>query len=124
MCMHAWFCCVGRWSTHWFQLEMEIPETWIGEEVQLVWDSESEALVWKDGVPLQVTVLLTIIAPRSFINLCNTKPPSGRNATLTSSLKLERQTVSPEFNHNISVALILVIFFFLPLYFSIALISL
>lgn len=41
------------WSTHWFQLEMEIPETWIGEEVQLVWDSESEALVWKDGVPLQ-----------------------------------------------------------------------
>jgi len=38
-------------------LELEIPEGWIGEEVRLIWDSTSEAMVWKNGEPLQVVFL-------------------------------------------------------------------
>jgi len=42
------------WSTHWFRLQLDVPESWIGEEVRLVWDTPvTEALVWKDGKPLQ-----------------------------------------------------------------------
>ena len=42
------------WATHWFKLEIEIPHEWVGREVRLVWDSESEALIWRDGEPIQV----------------------------------------------------------------------
>jgi len=56
---------VGRWSTHWFKLELEIPEGWIGEEVRLIWDSTSEAMVWKNGEPLQV-VFLQCVSLREF----------------------------------------------------------
>jgi alpha-mannosidase len=50
--------CVGEtfgptWSTHWFRLQLNIPEDWLGEEVRLVWDSTTEAMVWKDGKPVQ-----------------------------------------------------------------------
>lgn len=41
------------WSTHWFQLDIEIPSAWDGQEVHLLWDSSSEAAVWQDGKPLQ-----------------------------------------------------------------------
>ncbi|HEX9018109.1 MAG TPA: hypothetical protein VF806_02920, partial [Anaerolineaceae bacterium] len=41
------------WSTHWFRVEIEIPEAWAGQEVHLLWDSTSEALVWEDGKPMQ-----------------------------------------------------------------------
>ncbi|KAJ8314849.1 hypothetical protein KUTeg_006999 [Tegillarca granosa] len=34
------------WSTHWFRLDIEIPDSWEGEEVHLLWNSHSEALVW------------------------------------------------------------------------------
>ena len=41
------------WSTHWFRLEFVIPAEWEGHEVHLLWDSSSEACIWKDGQPLQ-----------------------------------------------------------------------
>ena len=34
-----------RWSTHWFQLFIDIPEEWRGDEVHLRWNSGSEAMV-------------------------------------------------------------------------------
>ena len=50
-------CCFDRWSTHWFKLELEVPDSWIGEEVRLIWDAMTEAMVWKNGEPVQVTNL-------------------------------------------------------------------
>ncbi|MBI5930507.1 MAG: alpha-mannosidase [Chloroflexi bacterium] len=51
-------CQIGElfrplWSTHWFKLEIYIPNGWQGQEVHLRWDSSSEACVWQEGVPLQ-----------------------------------------------------------------------
>ncbi|KAK3704578.1 hypothetical protein RRG08_033620 [Elysia crispata] len=50
--------CIGEafgpvWSTHWFELEVTIPASWQGQEVHLLWDSGSEALVWVQGQPVQ-----------------------------------------------------------------------
>ncbi|KAG0023171.1 Glycoside hydrolase, 38 vacuolar alpha mannosidase [Podila clonocystis] len=42
------------WSTHWFKLNLSIPADWAGEQVDLIWDSGSEAMVWStDGIPRQ-----------------------------------------------------------------------
>jgi alpha-mannosidase len=41
------------WSTHWFKVEIAVPGSWRGAEVHLLWDSCSEACVWRDGVPVQ-----------------------------------------------------------------------
>eukprot|EP01117_Protostelium_nocturnum_P007833 TRINITY_DN2801_c1_g1_i1.p1 TRINITY_DN2801_c1_g1~~TRINITY_DN2801_c1_g1_i1.p1 ORF type:complete len:1044 (-),score=436.54 TRINITY_DN2801_c1_g1_i1:183-3314(-) len=42
------------WSTHWFYLEFEVPKEWKGEEIHLLWDCESEALLYDlNGKPLQ-----------------------------------------------------------------------
>ncbi|XP_013387197.1 alpha-mannosidase 2C1 isoform X1 [Lingula anatina] len=41
------------WSTHWFRLDIDIPSEWTGQEVHLIWNSASEAMVWKDGKVLQ-----------------------------------------------------------------------
>jgi alpha-mannosidase len=41
------------WSTHWFKLDIHVPADWAGREVHLLWDSSSEACVWRDGVPVQ-----------------------------------------------------------------------
>ena len=41
------------WSTHWFKIGVEIPDTWSGREVHLRWDSSSEACLWQEGMPLQ-----------------------------------------------------------------------
>ncbi|GAB1610945.1 alpha-mannosidase 2C1-like [Argonauta hians] len=41
------------WSTHWFCLEVTVPEAWISEEVYLLWKSGSEAMVWQNGEPMQ-----------------------------------------------------------------------
>jgi alpha-mannosidase len=42
------------WSTHWFQLNISIPESFAGKTVVLLWDSDSEALIFDEsGVPLQ-----------------------------------------------------------------------
>lgn len=51
-------CQIGEifrplWSTHWFRVEIHIPNAWQGQEVHLRWDSSSEACIWQDGVPLQ-----------------------------------------------------------------------
>ncbi len=41
------------WSTHWFKVDVEIPAAWAGQEVHLIWDSSSEACVWRDGQPMR-----------------------------------------------------------------------
>jgi alpha-mannosidase len=41
------------WSTHWFKVNIEIPTTWKGCEVHLLWDSSSEGCIWRDGQPVQ-----------------------------------------------------------------------
>src|SRR3989338_3651203 len=41
-------------STLWFKLTIKIPNEWKGEHVNLIWDSDSEALVCNEkGTPLQ-----------------------------------------------------------------------
>jgi alpha-mannosidase len=41
-------------ATHWFKVQLSIPAEWSKEEVHLLWDSASEALVWSaEGKPLQ-----------------------------------------------------------------------
>jgi alpha-mannosidase len=41
------------WSTHWFKMDITVPDAWRGQEVHLLWDSSSEACVWRDGQPVQ-----------------------------------------------------------------------
>ena len=41
------------WATFWFKVDITIPAVWRGREVVLLWDSNSEACVWQNGVPLQ-----------------------------------------------------------------------
>ncbi|KAF9899447.1 Glycoside hydrolase, 38 vacuolar alpha mannosidase, partial [Lobosporangium transversale] len=42
------------WSTHWFKLKITVPKQWSGEHVELLWDSNSEAMVWStEGIPRQ-----------------------------------------------------------------------
>lgn len=42
------------WSTHWFRVELEIPENMAGKEVHLLWDCNAEALIYSSqGIPLQ-----------------------------------------------------------------------
>lgn len=42
------------WSTHWFKIEIAIPEAWKGQPVLFRWKSQSEAMIWsRSGEPLQ-----------------------------------------------------------------------
>ena len=41
------------WATFWFKVDITIPAAWRGREVVFLWDSNSEACVWQNGVPLQ-----------------------------------------------------------------------
>uniref|UniRef100_A0AAQ6A5A0 alpha-mannosidase n=1 Tax=Amphiprion ocellaris TaxID=80972 RepID=A0AAQ6A5A0_AMPOC len=41
------------WWTCWFKVTLKIPESWRGKEVHLVWESDGEAMVWRDGQPVQ-----------------------------------------------------------------------
>ncbi|KAJ2963578.1 hypothetical protein NQZ79_g1347 [Umbelopsis isabellina] len=42
------------WATHWFHVQVRIPNEFAGEEVHFIWNADNEALVWSmDGVPLQ-----------------------------------------------------------------------
>ncbi|XP_068131706.1 alpha-mannosidase 2C1 [Hyperolius riggenbachi] len=41
------------WWTCWFKVQLTIPEKWSGQEVHLIWESDGEGLVWKDGIPVQ-----------------------------------------------------------------------
>ena len=38
-------CCCVRWSTHWFQCDIQIPHDWKGKHVVLRWNSGGEAMV-------------------------------------------------------------------------------
>ncbi|KAM9313462.1 alpha-mannosidase 2C1 [Gastrophryne carolinensis] len=41
------------WWTCWFKVQLNIPKPWSGQEVHLIWESDGEGLVWKDGSPVQ-----------------------------------------------------------------------
>ncbi|XP_072409308.1 alpha-mannosidase 2C1 isoform X1 [Chiloscyllium punctatum] len=41
------------WWTSWFRVTLTIPKAWKGEEVHLVWESDGEALLWRNGIPVQ-----------------------------------------------------------------------
>uniref|UniRef100_A0A4W6DHT4 Alpha-mannosidase 2C1 n=1 Tax=Lates calcarifer TaxID=8187 RepID=A0A4W6DHT4_LATCA len=41
------------WWTCWFKVTLKIPESWRGKEVHLLWESDGEAMVWRDGQPVQ-----------------------------------------------------------------------
>lgn len=49
-----------RWATHWFRVDMQVPDDWVGSDVRLRWNSGSEALVWLDGKPIQVHLNLFV----------------------------------------------------------------
>ena len=42
-----------QWATFWFRLAATVPEHWAGRPVELVWDSGCEALLFRDGAPVQ-----------------------------------------------------------------------
>ncbi|XP_069018170.1 alpha-mannosidase 2C1 isoform X3 [Embiotoca jacksoni] len=41
------------WWTSWFKVTLKIPEPWRGREIHLLWESDGEAMVWRDGQPVQ-----------------------------------------------------------------------
>ncbi|KAK0148878.1 Alpha-mannosidase 2C1 [Merluccius polli] len=41
------------WCTCWFKVMLRIPESWRGKEVHLLWESDGEAMVWRDEQPVQ-----------------------------------------------------------------------
>ncbi len=41
------------WSTHWVRVNLEIPASWQGQEVHLLWDAAAEGCIWQNGEPLQ-----------------------------------------------------------------------
>ncbi|XP_077372933.1 alpha-mannosidase 2C1 isoform X1 [Festucalex cinctus] len=41
------------WWTCWFKAALAIPVCWKGKEVHLLWESDGEAMVWRDGQPVQ-----------------------------------------------------------------------
>ncbi|XP_076122869.1 alpha-mannosidase 2C1 [Alosa pseudoharengus] len=41
------------WWTCWFKVSLKIPDSWRGKEVHLRWESDGEAMVWRDGEPVQ-----------------------------------------------------------------------
>src|SRR4051794_11401916 len=42
-----------QWATYWFRLAATVPGIWAGRPVELVWDSGCEALLYRDGAPVQ-----------------------------------------------------------------------
>lgn len=41
-------------ATHWFHVQVRIPNEFAGEEVHFIWNADNEALVWgMDGTPVQ-----------------------------------------------------------------------
>src|SRR5882672_8096625 len=47
---HAWG---PTWSTAWFHVRGSVPEAWRHSKVALCMDTDSEALVWEAGSPMQ-----------------------------------------------------------------------
>ncbi|TAG08796.1 MAG: alpha-mannosidase [Verrucomicrobia bacterium] len=53
-----------RWSSHWFRIDLTVPNSWRGREVHLRFHSSSEALIWsEDGKPLQGLVAANWAGP-------------------------------------------------------------
>jgi alpha-mannosidase len=47
-------CAVGEalgpaWATYWVKITARVPDDWRGKQVDLYWDSKSEALLWVNG---------------------------------------------------------------------------
>lgn len=42
-----------HFATHWIRVAASVPPEWAGARVDLLWDSQSEATVWRQGRPLQ-----------------------------------------------------------------------
>src|SRR4051794_21140361 len=42
-----------RWATYWFRVTATIPRAWAGHRVDLLFDTGSEATLWRDGEPLR-----------------------------------------------------------------------
>lgn len=40
-------------SRHWFKINATVPKAWAGSDVVLVFEHDGEALIWKDGAPIQ-----------------------------------------------------------------------
>jgi alpha-mannosidase len=40
-------------ATYWFRAAATVPQEWAGSRVDLLWDSASEATLWRDGRPVQ-----------------------------------------------------------------------
>src|SRR5437764_10102058 len=38
------------WATYWFKVRATVPDEWRGERVELLWQSDSEATLWREGV--------------------------------------------------------------------------
>uniref|UniRef100_A0A673CR29 alpha-mannosidase n=1 Tax=Sphaeramia orbicularis TaxID=375764 RepID=A0A673CR29_9TELE len=43
----------GRWWTCWFKVTLNIPQSWRGKEVHLLWECDGEAMVWRHEQPVQ-----------------------------------------------------------------------
>uniref|UniRef100_A0AAZ3PI73 alpha-mannosidase n=1 Tax=Oncorhynchus tshawytscha TaxID=74940 RepID=A0AAZ3PI73_ONCTS len=41
------------WWTCWFKVSLRIPDSWRGKQVHLSWESDGEAMVWRDEQPVQ-----------------------------------------------------------------------
>ncbi|XP_077452949.1 alpha-mannosidase 2C1 [Stigmatopora argus] len=41
------------WWTCWFKVVLKIPSSWKGKEVHLLWESDGEAMLWRDEKPVQ-----------------------------------------------------------------------
>ncbi|HSI84695.1 MAG: alpha-mannosidase [Candidatus Methylacidiphilales bacterium] len=41
------------WATYWFRVAVEVPQAWAGHRVDFLWDSQSEATLWVDGISVQ-----------------------------------------------------------------------
>ncbi|KAJ0069635.1 hypothetical protein NL108_011564, partial [Boleophthalmus pectinirostris] len=41
------------WYTCWFKVSLNIPPSWRSKEVHLLWESDGEGMVWRDGQPVQ-----------------------------------------------------------------------
>src|SRR5690242_9501719 len=41
------------WATFWFRCEADVPQSWAGSRVDLLWESHSEAMLWMNGRSIQ-----------------------------------------------------------------------
>jgi alpha-mannosidase len=42
-----------QWATYWFRVAATVPETWAGRRVDLLFDTGSEATLWRGGEPVR-----------------------------------------------------------------------